>query len=401
MLHVDWKVSIFCQNEERRIADCLNSVNAAIAASGKSALIIVRLNGSTDGSAAAARAVTPLPNAPIGIVESGFADKSSQINEEIYAHDADAELHFFIDGYATINAGAFRDMAAAIRANPRALAATGVAANGRTEIKSRATTLRGGVMHGQFYALTRAFKARMTEAGFRLPMGLYRGDGLLGSMACMALDPVHLAWDNDRLIGVAGAEFTIDQLSLFNPSHLRRQFRRKVRQMRGKIENAAIKTIVHAAGYGALPAHADVMIAEYLADHPVPTVFADRPAVHGPCAPPAQGRAPTASRAQTLTCRSTLPASAQAAVRQTNAHESAALPGVHARPYWPARDSPPPPAPTVWPPAPPRPKNPAICACVAPAVKSARETKGAFGMTSTCTGARGAMSGKASAHSSS
>ena len=59
---------------------------------------------------------------------------------------------------------------------------------------------------------------------------------------------------------------------------LRRQFRRKVRQMRGKIENAAIKRLVHAGGYQALPRFADDMIADFLSRHAVPDVpVRDRP----------------------------------------------------------------------------------------------------------------------------
>ena len=239
------------------------------------------INGSTDASAAIARALLPSLATPATIIESPVADKAHAINEVFYLPGVGAALTVFVDGYATINEGAMRAFEAALRDHPAALGATGLAGNGRSEIKTRDATLRGGVIHGQLYALTSAFLAELTAKQYRLPAKLYRGDGLIGSMLCTALDPVNNTWDNARLIGVEGAVFLIDPLSLFRPRDLRRQFRRKVRQMRGRLENAAIKQIINRDGYGALPADADDMIAAYLARHALPAVgLADRPFLH-------------------------------------------------------------------------------------------------------------------------
>ena len=59
---------------------------------------------------------------------------------------------------------------------------------------------------------------------------------------------------------------------------VRRQFRRKVRQARGDLENLAIRSIVYDRGYEGLPEYADEMIQAHIARAGLPRVsLADRP----------------------------------------------------------------------------------------------------------------------------
>ena len=276
---VDWQIGVFCQNEAGRLAECLRSIDAAV--DGRAGLITVILNGSTDDSLAVALATAPLLQTPaqVFVIEAG--DKSNAINR--YVHDprvrVDAQLYFAIDGYATINPAGLAAIETALRASPAALIATGIAGNGRNEPKTNQQTVQqGGVVHGQFYCMTAPLVRRMGEGGIRLPVGLYRGDGLLGTIAAHDLDPVGGTWENSRVIGVEGAVFLIQPLSPFRLRDLRRFFNRKVRQMRGLLENAAIRTVAHARGFAALPANADDMIRDHLANQPMPALAAlDRP----------------------------------------------------------------------------------------------------------------------------
>jgi hypothetical protein len=274
---IEWQVAVFCHNERRRIAACLDSVAAALGA--RRGLITVMLNGSTDGSEAAALAARAGLAAEVRVYAIPYADKSNAINMFIHALREDAGLYVFVDGAVTIGRGAIAAAEARLASCPDALAASGVAGNGRTEVRrNRAAVEQGGILRGQFFALRPGFVERMVAGGIRLPVGLYRGDGLIGSMAAHDLDAQGKAWDNGRVIGVADAVFDIDALSILSAGDLRRQFRRKIRQMRGKVENAAIRQIVYAHGYAALPAYADDMIEEFLARNPPPSVpLADRP----------------------------------------------------------------------------------------------------------------------------
>jgi len=272
-----WQVAVFCHNERGRIASCLASVAAAIGT--RPGLITLLLNGSTDGSEAAALAARAGLGVELQIFTIPHADKSNAINVFLHELRTNAGLYAFVDGSVTIGREAIAAAEARLAACPDALAASGVAGNGRTETRTnRAAVERGGILRGQFFALRPAFVERMVAAGLRLPVGLYRGDGLIGSMAAHDLDPPRKPWENGRVIGVAEAEFDIDALSPFRLRDLRRQFARKIRQMRGRLENAAIKQIIYDRGYAALPAYADDMIADFLAHHPRPAVsLPDRP----------------------------------------------------------------------------------------------------------------------------
>lgn len=269
---LDWNVAVYCVNEAARLQGCLNSILEALAE--RQALVTVILNGSRDGSLDIARAAARAGK-PVEVFQIAAADKSNAINQFYHELRSPARAYAGVDGYVFIGPNSFTAMEQRLAANPHALAVTGVAANGRTmRLATEATLTEGGRLHGQLHALRPAFLDRMVARGIRLPVGLYRGDGLLGSMAAHDLDPMANLWDNARVPGVADATYAIQTLSPFKPRDLQRQFRRKIRQMRGAIENAAIKSIIYQNGYEKLSGNADDMIQDYLAEHNAPRVSA-------------------------------------------------------------------------------------------------------------------------------
>ena len=273
----DVQVSVFGQNEASRIEACLRSISAALGA--RHAVITLLLNGSTDGSEDIARATARTLEHPLRICRIGHADKSNAINHSFYDLRERARLYVFVDAYVTISPDTIGAFEARLGECPDANVATGLAGNGRNEPKSNERTVRqGGIIHGQLYAARPEFLDRLTAKEIRLPTGLYRGDGFIGYLACHDLDAVGNEWDNRRLVGAPGAIFMIDQLSPFRWRDIRRQLRRKVRQMRGRIENAAIKRIADVHGFAALPGDADEMIRDHLAGNPLPhAALLDRP----------------------------------------------------------------------------------------------------------------------------
>ncbi len=275
---ISCQAAVFCQNEAGRIAACLRSIAANMRGDG---LITLIVNGSSDDSVTVARREAAELAVELRIFTIAHGDKSHAIN--CFFHNRtireDAALYVCVDGYAVIAPGSLDALANRLDATPHALAASGVASNGRTArgMARRAVEI-GGVLQGQFHALRPDFVRRIVEGGIRLPIGLYRGDGLLGAMAAHDLDPVHNAWDNSRIVGVAEATFEIDALSVFRWQDVRRQLRRKVRQMRGRVENAAIKRLVQSSGYQALPCFADDMLADFLSTGEMPAIsLQDRP----------------------------------------------------------------------------------------------------------------------------
>jgi hypothetical protein len=273
----DIGVTVFCHNEVHRIGACL----AAIAGAGRFMRLDVTViaNGTTDASidrAAEALRDHHLPGRIYGIAH---ADKANAINHAFYALRQSARLHVFIDAYAIIAADSFKGFATMLSSHQEAVAATGVAGNGRTmQAATQETLLKGGRLHGQLHAFRPSFLDRLTQAGLRLPIGLYRGDGLLGSMACHDLDALHTPWESHRVKGTIEAVYQIPQLSPFRPRDIVRQFRRTVRQMRGRMENAAVTDIIYKNGFEALPRSADEMIRAWLeGGGTVPVTISERP----------------------------------------------------------------------------------------------------------------------------
>jgi hypothetical protein len=273
----DIGVTVFCHNEARRIGACL----AAIAAAGRGMRLDVTViaNGTTDGSIDRAADALRAHHLPGRIYRIAHADKANAINHAFYALRQTARLHVFVDAYAVIAVDSFKGFATMLSSHQEAVAATGVAGNGRTmKAATEETLLKGGRLHGQLHAFRPSFLDRLTAAGLRLPIGLYRGDGLLGSMACHDLDARNTPWASHRIKGTAEAVYRIPELSPFRPGDIVRQFRRTVRQMRGRMENAAVTEIIYKSGFEALPHTADEMIGAWLeGGGTVPVTASERP----------------------------------------------------------------------------------------------------------------------------
>jgi hypothetical protein len=273
----DWNVAVFCRNERRSIAGCIESI--AGASRGRRTLVTLIVNGTSDDSAAVALDTASKCGVAIVVHAIPYGDKANAINCFFYTLREPARYYFFIDAYVRIGPDALAAMETCLATRPDVIAATGVAVNGRTMYLGSARTLsEGGHLHGQLHALRRDFIDRLVARRLRLPIGLYCGDGLIGSMAMHDLDPLRIEWEPKRIAGSPEATYAIPTLSTISVRDMRRQFQRKVRQMRGRLENLAIRRIIYERGYEGLPEFADDMVKAYLVEHgrPGTSVF-DRP----------------------------------------------------------------------------------------------------------------------------
>ncbi len=273
----DWHISVVCQNEAARIGGCLSSIRQAIGS--RRALVTLNLNGSTDASGVVAQRSARECGLSLQVYRTPAADKSNALNQFIYTLREPARMYVFIDGYVRIGSGALEGLDHCLATHPYAMAATGVALNGRTmRLATQRTLEEGGVLHGQLHAVRPEFLDRMVTQKVQLPLGTYYGDGLMGAMVNHNLDALGQPWDTNRIIGVGDATYEIAALSVFRPRDLRRQLRRKVRQMRGKLQNQAMKEIIYRHGFAALPANADDLVRNHVSEHGAPAVsLMDRP----------------------------------------------------------------------------------------------------------------------------
>ncbi len=267
----DWNVVVFARNEAAALPGCLAAIQAAIA--GHDARVDVVLNGCTDNSPALAAAFGALAGMPLRVWRIDFADKSNAWNQYVQAIRPAARLHFFVDAYAKVKPDAFAKLEAALAAAPAALAAAAVPSCGRSAASTRAAMLQHPALHGSLHALRGSFLARVQRAGLNLPVGLYRGDGLIGSLVMHDLDAQAHEWDASRIVVAPEATWEVRPLSPWRLADLRRFWNRRIQQARGRLEDAALREAIYADGFARLPGQADCLLRRWMARHPseVPT----------------------------------------------------------------------------------------------------------------------------------
>lgn len=249
---------MFARNERETLVACLKHIARAV--DGRDAHVTVVLNGSTDGSALALKTAAPEIDVPFCVYEIPYPDKSNAINQVVHRLRAEAQVCFFVDAYAMITPNSLADLAQALADNPRALAAAAVPSVGRSAEAMRAEMMVNPGLHGSLFALRGEFVARMAQRKLRLPVGLYRGDGLIGSAVMHDLDALNVPWTKEFVAVVPEATWAFRPLSPWNRADRQRQWNRLLRQGRGELEDMAIKRIIYEGNYEALPEFASALV---------------------------------------------------------------------------------------------------------------------------------------------
>ena len=266
---LDVSVTIIIRDGALRIADCVRSIQRAV--SGYNCHLLVLANGCRDNTAEVALLTARAVGACASIYVIPYGDKSNAINSALYDLRQRATCEVFVDGYCTVSENSISAFKEALSKRPALNAVSGVSANGRTmKLLTRETVEVGGKLHGQFHAFQPEFLDRLIKRRFRIPIGLYRGDGLLGSMACHNLDPLHNSWDNERIVGISEAQFSIPQLSFFRPSDYVSYVRRRLKQTQGQFETKAIQDLIYSYGYECLPNSAAELLTNWVSTHSLP-----------------------------------------------------------------------------------------------------------------------------------
>jgi hypothetical protein len=263
---VAWSIAVFARNEAAVLGPCLASLAAA--AAGRDAVVTLVLNGTTDNSAAELEALVREAGIAIDVQQIAFGDKSNALNQFIHVLRPQAQTYFFVDAYAMLDRGALAALDRQLADNPQANAAAAVPSSGRTAAATRAAMVKTPALHGSLFALRGTFVERLAAAGLRLPVGLYRGDGLIGSFIVHNLDAMGHPWTPALVTVAPEATWTVKPLSMLKRRDVRRRLARLLRQGRGSLEDAAIKESVYHQGFAGLPQYADRMILDWIAGDP-------------------------------------------------------------------------------------------------------------------------------------
>lgn len=250
----DWSIGVFGKNESATLLECLRAISAAIGNS--RAHVSVLLNGTTDDSARVAEIAFEKFKLTGQVVLIPLADKSNAINKFIYGLRPPSPVVFFVDAYAMVLADSFARLSSSLARSADAHAAAAVPSSGRSAAMLRKHMVADSGLHGSLFAVKGPFLDRVVESGLRLPIGLYRGDGLLGSMVKHDLNSRN-DWDSRRIVVVPEATWRSPTLSPLNPADLRRWWRRQLNQARARVELRGLQaTLYRGGGFGALPTYA-------------------------------------------------------------------------------------------------------------------------------------------------
>jgi hypothetical protein len=169
------------------------------------------------------------------------ADKANALNQYLNEIRPEADVTFFLDGYVQVMPEALKLMSESLAAKPETLAVSAVPTVGRSANSLRQTMLKGGGIHGNLFGVRREVCLRLRERGFRLPLGTYWTDGLMGAVFCFGLDPSCNDWESRRVGAHPQATWRLDPAVWWRPKDIRSYFRRRLRQAQGRLENRAIR----------------------------------------------------------------------------------------------------------------------------------------------------------------
>jgi glycosyltransferase involved in cell wall biosynthesis len=258
----EWCIAVFARNEEARIGDCLSAI--ATASDGVRTHVVLIINGSSDKTSETALGLLPSLGLEASVYTVELACKSHAMNLFIHDLRPKAETYFFVDATTFVEPNALHALAGALNGRADITAASGLPINGRGAARMRLEATRTSKLFGQLFAVRRCCLDELALRGRRLPIGLYRGDGLFMGFLCWETEGIVHDRAMPRIATVPEAEWRIRPISWFRWKDLKAGFNRLVRQGRGRLENQSWNPILWTQGFGALPRFADDMILEWL-----------------------------------------------------------------------------------------------------------------------------------------
>lgn len=239
-------VTVMAQNEEDRIAACLDALPKPADDPGLAVTVVV--NGSSDRTADIVRTYA---DQGIELAEYREPGKSRSWNRIALDEGPRAQTHIYVDGDAELFPGSVAAFERALAANPGANAASGLPLNGRRAFLYRRSMRRDHGLFGDCFALRGTFLDRMGEQRIRLPEDLIGDDGLIGALAKTDLGHER-DWDDKRVVVCEDAGFYCAPIEVKAQS-LAIQKRRMESYAMRHFQNRIVQSIMRGEGASGLP----------------------------------------------------------------------------------------------------------------------------------------------------
>lgn len=254
-----WSVAVFTSRED--LAAAVTTVDAVLAAVDVHETVVDVLVNGNDGLARELASQYQATDHPVSglttlrIWRLPLHDKAATWNAFIYTIAPEADVVFFVDGYAGVAPGRLTRLAHRLHESPAALAAAAVPSVGRSAALMRARMVVEPQIHGSLYALRGDTARALRLAAFRMPLGMYRVDSLLSSVVALNLAPASSPWSYDRIAMAEDATWSLRSDRLASRRGFRTHVKRFVRQALGVLEAQAFKEflVVRQAPLASLP----------------------------------------------------------------------------------------------------------------------------------------------------
>ena len=268
-----WSIVIVSSRESvSKLLDCMHS--AVVAAGKVPTSVDVMVNGNRALADAVARSVQQgeLSNSPVGVriwyIRVG--DKANALNQYLHQVLLQSEVTFFLDGYVRVMPDALELLSERLALTPGAMAAGAIPRTRKSVKLHRQNVGKDGAMHGNLFAVRSEVCWRLRERGFRVPLGTYWTDGLMGAVFCFGLDPAKNRWEPARIAAEPRATWEFDRAVWWRLNDLRGHFKRLLRQAQGRLENQAIRNhmAVQRKTAESLPQTSAELVERWIAEFP-------------------------------------------------------------------------------------------------------------------------------------
>jgi glycosyltransferase involved in cell wall biosynthesis len=258
----EWSVTVIARNEAANLPGSLESIAGACA--GRDVLVSILVNGSRDDTAGQAVEAARKLGLKAIVYAIQYPDKSNAWNQFIHALRPSAERYFFVDAHVRIAPDSLTRLCAFLDRNPGVNAVSGSPIGSRSSAAWRNNLLKHGGITGNLHLLSNGLIDRITEQGFFLPTGLYRGDGLLNSFAAHDGDALNNPWKPSLAVALPDANF-YPLTWKWRSREMLRHWERRIRQGQGRLENEAVKWTIYSRNYSGLPALVSALIHDWIA----------------------------------------------------------------------------------------------------------------------------------------
>ncbi|WP_448547401.1 hypothetical protein [Thalassotalea fusca] len=199
-----------------------------------------------------------------------YGDKANTWNQYFHLIKAEADLHVFIDGYVYVQEDAFKKLDVEYQSSPF-IAASGVPTVGRSAKALREAMISHGGIHGNFCILSDTAVEQIRQRSFRIPLRLYRVDGLVGAIINFNFSPKDQKWDSTLIRVIPDISWGLEEKSMLNLESVLSQLKRWKRQYQGDFENKALRELlaVKRIAIGELPKSAFDLLKGYLLANPL------------------------------------------------------------------------------------------------------------------------------------